>query len=1361
MVPDDQHVGKVGRRDELVRGNTMRRFVLIVCGLLTMVTSVATAGPIRGLVDIGTGAEVPDADLRYQGVPTNSPVANYVFTSDGTNAYWAPSAASAPSLQQVTDVGLTTTNGMVIGTSDQSLLYIVTTNDPPGPKGPYISTNMLVVRGNIVPADPSASVGTLSDPWQAGFFQNSSIYLVETNGTGTNIASRLLVDTNGNMLVQTGIGGTNGISTQTVAYVDSPSSGTSTNLSDYVNDVDFITNNQSGVILGLSGSTESVLASNGNQVVNWTALTNHTSVFLTDSSYSNTGWEITALLSGLDRTIEYLGYLGHTGYRGDESLLTSTGNVIYISAGSGFINDSESGENTAISWSATSTNATNFANGNWWIFVDDTEVIQYAQSRQDVNESMHIGFFYVANNQLGTMFDDAVANGENLGNQIGYWMGDFGPFIPEDSGAIVTDPSNTLAVISPQTEYRSAFFHYDLTQNESTNTSRTFLWYNTADLGWVQDTNFVGEMPTNYWNDMSSNAGSALVEITVSNWVSHLVLRTPDDNMHVIYSQQEFGSEADAKGGTIPTIPDAIAGHSVNMAYIALEKGETNINGGIVDIRPLPPYLNVRSSGNGGGGNGATAHGNLTGLANDDHTQYSLVSGARDFSGIVGYDAHKSFSSDTDIIDKKYVDDLLVSRPTTNDSPVMAAGTTWTFSFANVTNVATGGNEVVNWLAMKSYVAGASTVVGRTNTTDGMSELRQSVFITNVAGTVYCEMELIGGGDLTYFFGGVPYTLDCTTGAGTGGRARSYALSVGTDTAPQRSYVYVIPGAASAAVLTNSTTFPSGEFAHAAYVVLRSAGDTLTNGPFALQRTTESLSHSGRGALSYERERIREIGASYYSGVAFTVTDDASGNVTFSTASGVVYQMHRQTFPAFADPATMYVVNDPDIPYRAITNFNQITKDSNGGTWANNDAMAVRVYGYVASGDDGESRLLVMLPTADYNNDSQALEDRFNRDNNYLPAELKGGGFSIARVVMSKSGGGTVSLVSGGDQDVRGAIINSTSGGVGSGVSATEFSDSQFSIFNNTDATKIGKFDASGISASTTRTYVFPDASGTLALQEWVDGTFVGSTNLSILGTVTQGVWQGTAIADGYFVKTGDWTGTFDGQEGSYYLNWVNLTNKSLFAGPGTTGLVTSAGGDTGKFLKADGSWDTPAETPSVYSAATNIDFSASATNDTTLTSLQYSVLDLMRCLWYVDDGVNLPFSADGTFTVYVNSNRHGSNAIWRATMRMAAVRLTAQAGSGTDSVDIDDDSDFAVNDLVYIMGATSEFARVSAVAGDTLTLEDDLTNTHTNDSPIARVPEFGSIDVWDAQSASSVYVRATFASTQTVNTTLSVRYKK
>lgn len=66
-------------------------------------------------------------------------------------------------------------------------------------------------------------------------------------------------------------------------------------------------------------------------------------------------------------------------------------------------------------------------------------------------------------------------------------------------------------------------------------------------------------------------------------------------------------------------------------------------------------------------------------------------------------------------------------------------------------------------------------------------------------------------------------------------------------------------------------------------------------------------------------------------------------------------------------------------------------------------------------------------------------------------------------------------------------------------------------------------------------------ASGEIAL---TSGGVSTLGNVS-LGTVSAGTWNGGLIGDAYLTKTGNWTGVFDGQEGSYYLNAANLTNFS------------------------------------------------------------------------------------------------------------------------------------------------------------------------------------------------------------------------
>jgi hypothetical protein len=49
-------------------------------------------------------------------------------------------------------------------------------------------------------------------------------------------------------------------------------------------------------------------------------------------------------------------------------------------------------------------------------------------------------------------------------------------------------------------------------------------------------------------------------------------------------------------------------------------------------------------------------HGSITGLGDDDHSQYLLATGTRDVTGIMQYDTSKTFTNPLDIVNKAYVD---------------------------------------------------------------------------------------------------------------------------------------------------------------------------------------------------------------------------------------------------------------------------------------------------------------------------------------------------------------------------------------------------------------------------------------------------------------------------------------------------------------------------------------------------------------------------------------------------------------------------------------------------------------------------------------------------------------------------------
>ena len=109
---------------------------------------------------------------------------------------------------------------------------------------------------------------------------------------------------------------------------------------------------------------------------------------------------------------------------------------------------------------------------------------------------------------------------------------------------------------------------------------------------------------------------------------------------------------ADVANTAVYSIPKEYAGVAWLIARLTVKKGV----GGtwtILQNEDLRGTMPSASAGGGGGGSGVTDHGDLTGLADDDHVEYSLVSGTRPFTGTVG---GVTPTADAHLTTKLYVD---------------------------------------------------------------------------------------------------------------------------------------------------------------------------------------------------------------------------------------------------------------------------------------------------------------------------------------------------------------------------------------------------------------------------------------------------------------------------------------------------------------------------------------------------------------------------------------------------------------------------------------------------------------------------------------------------------------------------------
>ena len=207
----------------------------------------------------------------------------------------------------------------------------------------------------------------------------------------------------------------------------------------------------------------------------------------------------------------------------------------------------------------------------------------------------------------------------------------------------------------------------------------------------------------------------SLPQIPVSGWTKSLIARDTDDNMYFVMSQQYYGSEDDAIAGTLPGLPSSIADSAIKMAYIVTQKGETDLTDKIYDIRPLP--FQDREGGQTGGGATITNHGDLSGLANDDHLQYLLTNGTRNITGIQRYNSHPTFTNDLDVIDKKYSDD---TKLTITNFDIFT-GTTLPTNYYNKTEIDTYTDTTAPATYLNKTTGGIVT---------GDVNITQSLFVT-------------------------------------------------------------------------------------------------------------------------------------------------------------------------------------------------------------------------------------------------------------------------------------------------------------------------------------------------------------------------------------------------------------------------------------------------------------------------------------------------------------------------------------------------------------------------------------------------------------------------------------------------------
>lgn len=586
-----------------------------------------------------------------------------------------------------------------------------------------------------------------------------------------------------------------------------------------------------------------------------------------------------------------------------------------------------------------------------------------------------------------------------------------------------------------------------------------FLFYHLAGV-WTQTT-------VTQYNNTQYDDGTDLQPTTNNKYVVNWIFRAVDTvkkKLAIVLGTGDY-TLSEAVASQIPSLPSEISSCFYLVGRIIVEKGIDTATE--VDIITDTQFTQ----------SGSTSHGDLLNI---------LQAG----SGIVA--GHISNIAQSIYGEKDFINGVKI-----NSSAVLSSVST--------------GLVDNDKLPTKGYV---DDQIVTAEQLIGMSLDKTNGVIVNTTGTLYYELEKDGGGDIRFIFDNVISTLDCTTGAGTGGKAR-IAITAGTDLSnPKRNYIYVT-NSVSTSTLQASVTIPTGAFGWVGICSVPDATTFNTTGAYMHQRYTDALQNDSRGAISHEREKIRGLGATYKSGINHTVNITTNvgtlDDVQVDTTAGIVSQMHLQTFPAFTSPNTYFVANDSVTPYVTTTNLNTLLTDSLGVSMSGRRFSLV-MYG-VINKTTSECKRYILLPSGSYGTDSNAISDANNFSDYNIPLDFNQVGFLISRTVLRHRtlSSGTWTLLA--DIDLRGSLVGGLKGGVSA---STEFSDSTFKIFNNADETKEATFDASTITTGLTRDYTLPNESGTLALLTGVTGgqTIIGGVgaNDDLTLQTTSNVTKGNYI---------------------------------------------------------------------------------------------------------------------------------------------------------------------------------------------------------------------------------------------------------
>ncbi|HEC66958.1 MAG TPA: hypothetical protein ENI23_16910, partial [bacterium] len=336
--------------------------------------------------------------------------------------------------------------------------------------------------------------------------------------------------------------------------------------------------------------------------------------------------EVSIALGGgsptVDQIQEYLDNTGSSGFFLGGAISDGGSGTVDVAAGSGFIRttNDDNAELQSFKWSASAGIAVT-DNTTQYIYVDDAGTISL-NSNEFLEKPDLI--------QIGVVTDEAgtIAHVFSLGVRLEESIGAAGRFIRRVHGI---ERNNRLGgLIFGQSGDANRDVTMTAGELEWGRTTYVITSFDTSGADTFQTYSATGQEDAvaSQWPNAQFDSSGTLTTMINNRWANLFFFLEPDEHVVMIYGRSQFTSQALAEGEGVPSssLPSKVSETGILVARFTFQK---SANTATISSAFEALFANA----------GVTDHGDLAGLADDDHTQYVLADGTRNITGIQTFDA--------------------------------------------------------------------------------------------------------------------------------------------------------------------------------------------------------------------------------------------------------------------------------------------------------------------------------------------------------------------------------------------------------------------------------------------------------------------------------------------------------------------------------------------------------------------------------------------------------------------------------------------------------------------------------------------------------------------------------------------------